>query len=90
MDFVVMSSSKLRASGLVNHLLEQSQLTSSRGYSEKRVNKIEKKNAQKKLSLLKKHVDLKQAMAEIITNSNENCKKLKREKYMTEKFYFQI
>ncbi len=42
----------------------------------------------KKLSLLK-HVDLKQAMAEIITNPNKNLKKLKREKYMTEKSYFQ-
>jgi hypothetical protein len=43
----------------------------------------------KKLSLLK-HVDLKQAIAEIITNPNKNWKKLKREKYMTEKPYFQI
>jgi hypothetical protein len=72
----------------VNHLLEQSQLTSSGQYSERRVNKIKKKNA-KKLSLLK-HVDLKQAIAEIITNPNENWKKLKREKHMTEKSYFQI
>jgi hypothetical protein len=71
----------------VNHLLEQSQLTSSGGYSERRVNKIEKKMP-KKLSLLK-HVDLKQAIAEIITKPNKNWKKLKREKYMTEKSYFQ-
>jgi hypothetical protein len=42
----------------------------------------------KKLSLLE-HVDLKQAIAEIITNPNKNWKKLKREKYMTEKSYFQ-
>jgi hypothetical protein len=42
----------------------------------------------KKLSLLE-HVDLKQAIAEIITNPNENWKKLKREKYITEKSYFQ-
>jgi hypothetical protein len=62
----------------VNHLLEQSQLTSSRQYSERH----------KKLSLME-NVDLKQAIAEIITNSNENWKKLKREKYKTEKSYFQ-
>jgi hypothetical protein len=71
----------------VNHLLEQSQLTSSGQYSERRVNKIEKEMP-KKLSLLK-HVDLKQAIAEIITNPNKNWKKLKREKYMIEKSYFQ-
>ncbi len=60
----------------VNHLLEKSQLTSSGRYSERRVDKIEKKFP-KKLSLLK-HVDLKQAIAEIITNPNKNWKKLKR------------
>jgi hypothetical protein len=37
----------------------------------------------KKLILLE-NVDLKQAIAEIITNPNKNWKKLKREKYMTE------
>jgi hypothetical protein len=41
----------------------------------------------KKLSLLK-HVDMKQATAEIITNPNKNWKKLNREKFMTEKSYF--
>jgi hypothetical protein len=41
----------------------------------------------KKQSLLE-HVDLKQAIAEIITNPNENWKKLKREKYIIEKSYF--
>ncbi len=41
-----------------------------------------------KLSLLE-HLDLKQAIAEIITNPNENWKKLKREQYVTEKSYFQ-
>jgi hypothetical protein len=34
-------------------------------------------------------VDLKQAIAEIITNPNENWKNLKREKYITEKSYIQ-
>jgi hypothetical protein len=43
----------------------------------------------KKLRLLE-NVDLKQAIAEIITNLNENWKKIKREKYMTDKSYFQI
>jgi hypothetical protein len=71
----------------VNHLLEQSQQTSLGQYSERRVNKIEKKMP-KKLSLLE-NVDLKQAIMEIITNPNENWKKLKRENYMTEKSYFQ-
>jgi hypothetical protein len=42
----------------------------------------------KELSLLE-HVHLKQSIAEIITSPNENRKKLKREKYMTEKSYFQ-
>jgi hypothetical protein len=42
----------------------------------------------KKLSLIE-NVDLKQAIIEIITNPNKNWKKLKREKYMTEKSYFQ-
>jgi hypothetical protein len=42
----------------------------------------------KKLSLLE-HGDLKQAIAEIITNPNKNWKKLNGGKYMTEKFYFQ-
>jgi hypothetical protein len=42
----------------------------------------------KKLSLLE-NVDLKQAITEIITNPNKNWKKLKREKNMTEKYYFQ-
>ncbi len=41
----------------------------------------------KKLSLLE-NVDLKQAIAEIITNPNKNWKKIKMEKYMTEKSYF--
>jgi hypothetical protein len=71
----------------VNHLLEQSQLTSSGWYSERQVDKIKKKMP-KKLSLME-NVDLKQAIAEIITNPNKNWKKLKREKYMTEKSYFQ-
>ncbi len=71
----------------VNHLLEQSQLTSSGQYRERQVNKIKEKMP-KKLSLLE-HVDLKQAIAEIVTNPNKNWKKLKREKYMTEKSYFQ-
>jgi hypothetical protein len=71
----------------VNHLLKQSQLTSSGQYSERQVKKIEK-NMPKKLSLLE-HVDLKQAIAEIITNPNENWRKLKREKYTTEKSNFQ-
>jgi hypothetical protein len=35
------------------------------------------------------NVDLKQATAEIITNPNKNWNKLKREKNMTEKSYFQ-
>jgi len=43
----------------------------------------------KKLSLLE-HVDLNQAIAEIFTNPNKNWKKLKKEKYITEKFYFLI
>ncbi len=42
----------------------------------------------KKLSLLE-HVHLKQSIVEIITNPNENWKKLKKEKGMTEKSYFQ-
>ncbi len=42
----------------------------------------------KNLSLLK-HVNLKQAIVEVITNPNKNWKKLKTEKYMTEKSYFQ-
>jgi hypothetical protein len=71
----------------VNHLLKQSQLTSSGQYSERRVKKIEKKMP-KKLSLLE-HVHLRQSIAEIITNPNENWNKPKREKYMTEKSYFQ-
>jgi hypothetical protein len=41
-----------------------------------------------KQSLLE-HLHLKQSIAEIITNPNENWKKLKRKKYMTEKTYFQ-
>ncbi len=71
----------------VNHLLEQSLLISSGWYSERRVNKIERKMP-KKISLLE-HVHLKQSFAEIILNPNKNWKKLKREKYMTEKSYFQ-
>jgi hypothetical protein len=71
----------------VNHLLKQSQLTPPRGYSERWLNNIKKKIPQK-LNLLE-HVDLKQAIAEIITNPNKNWKKLKREIYMTEKSYFQ-
>jgi hypothetical protein len=71
----------------VNHLLEQSQLTLSGQYSERRVNKIKNKMP-KKVSLLE-NVDKKQAIAEIITNPSKNWKNLKREKYMTEKSYFQ-
>jgi hypothetical protein len=36
------------------------------------------------------NVDLKQAIAELITNPNKNWNKLKREKFMTKKSYFQI
>ncbi len=39
---------------------------------------------------LLENVDLKQAIAEIITNPNENWEKLKKETYMTEKSYYQI
>jgi hypothetical protein len=53
---------------------------------ERPVNKIERKMP-KQISLLE-HVHLKQSIAEIITNPNKNWKKLKREKYMTEKSYF--
>jgi hypothetical protein len=35
------------------------------------------------------NVDLKEAIAEIITNPNKDWKRQKREKYMTEKYYFQ-
>jgi hypothetical protein len=70
----------------VNHLLELSQLTSSGQYSERQVNKIKKKMP--KILSLMENVDLKEAIAEIITNPNKNWKKLKREKYMTEKSYF--
>jgi hypothetical protein len=42
----------------------------------------------KKRSLLE-HVHLKQSIAEIIMNPNKNWEKVKREKYMTEKSYFQ-
>jgi hypothetical protein len=71
----------------VNHLLKQSQLTSSGQYSERQIKKIKKKMP-KKLSLLE-HEHLKQSIAEIITNPNEKWKKLKRKKYITEKSYFQ-
>jgi hypothetical protein len=61
----------------VNHLLQQSQLTSFGQYSDRRVNQIKKK-IPKKLRLLE-NVDLKEAITEIITNPNKNWKKLKRE-----------
>ena len=71
----------------MNHLLKQSQLTSSRQYSERQANKIKKKMPKKLSPFVRVH--LKQSISEIITNLNENWKKLKREKYMTEKSYFQ-
>jgi hypothetical protein len=70
----------------VNHLLKQSQLTSSGRYSERRVNKIEKKMP-KKLSI--GTCGFKASNHRNNHKSNKNWKKLKREKYITEKSYFQ-
>jgi hypothetical protein len=70
LDGKITNCLKINKRQWVNHLLEQSQLTSSGQYRKRRVNKIKKKMP-KKLSLLE-HKDLKQAIAEIITNPNKN------------------
>jgi hypothetical protein len=71
----------------VDHLFEQSCITSLNKYNAKKLKKIERRLA-KKIKRTKK-VDLQTAIATIITNPNETWKNLKREKYMVPKSYFQ-
>jgi hypothetical protein len=71
----------------VHHLLQQSHLTSTKQYNEKRMKKNERK-LPKNIQLLKK-AKLQRAIAEMITNPNETWKDLKRERYMVPKSYFQ-
>jgi hypothetical protein len=71
----------------VDHLFEQSCITSSNKYNAKKLKKIERR-LPKKIKRTKK-VDLQTAIATIITNPNETWKNLKREKYMVPKSYFQ-
>jgi hypothetical protein len=71
----------------VDHLFEQSCITSSNKYNAKKLKKIERR-LPKKIKQTKK-VDLQTAIATKITNPNETWKNLKREKYMVPKSYFQ-
>ena len=71
----------------VDHLFEQSCITSLNKYNAKKLKKIERR-LPKKIKRTKK-VDLQTAIATIITNPNETWKNLNREKYMVPKSYFQ-
>ncbi len=68
-------------------LFKQNCITTSKQYKAKRMRKIEGKLL-KNIERMKR-VELQPAIATIITNLNEKWKKLKREKYMVPKSYFQ-
>ena len=73
----------------VDHLVEQSCITSSNKCNAKNLKKIKiDRRLAQKIKRTKK-VDLQTAIATIITNPNETRKNLKREKYMVPKSYCQ-
>ena len=71
----------------VDHLFEQNRITTSKQYKAKRMIKIERKLV-KNIEQIKR-LELQPAIASIITNPNEKWKKLKGEKYMVPRSYFQ-
>ncbi len=71
----------------VNHPFKQNRITTSKQYKAKRVRKKEGKLL-KNIERMKR-VELQPAITTIITNPYKKWKKLKREKYMVPKSYFQ-
>ncbi len=71
----------------VDHLFEQNHITTSKQYKAKRMRKIERKLV-KNIEQIER-LELQPAIASIITNPNETWKKLKGEKYMVPRSYFQ-
>jgi hypothetical protein len=71
----------------VNLLFKQNRITTSKQYKAKWMREIEGKLL-KNIERMKR-VELQPAIATIITNPNEKWNKLKREKYMVPKSYFQ-
>jgi hypothetical protein len=71
----------------VHHLFEQNHITTLKQYKAKRMRKIERKLV-KNIEQIKR-VELQPAIASIMTNPNEKWKKLKGEKYMVPRSYFQ-
>jgi hypothetical protein len=71
----------------VNHLFEQNCITTTRQYKQKQMHKIQRK-LPKHIEKLKR-VELQQAIATMITNSNETWNNLRKDKYKVPKSYFQ-
>ena len=70
----------------IEHLHKQQKITSTERYGRKRLKKIEKK-IHKKIPQIEQS-DLNMSIVDIITNPNENWRKLKHQKYTTEKSFF--
>ena len=71
----------------VEHLIERNHVTTSQQYQRKRMKKIKKKipkNIQQMEDL-----DLQKAIATMITKPNETWKRIRGEKYMVPRSYFQ-
>ena len=71
----------------VEHLIERNHVTTSQQYQRKRMKKIKKKipnNIQQMEDL-----DLQKAIATMITDPNETWKRIRGEKYMVPRSYFQ-
>ena len=70
----------------IEHLQKQKKITSTERYSKKRLKQIEKK-IHKKIRQIEQS-DLNTSIVDIITNPNKNWRKLKQQKYTTEKSFF--
>jgi hypothetical protein len=71
----------------VDHLFERNRIATSKQYKAKQMTKIKRKLV--KIIEQIKRVELQPAIASIITNPNKKWKKLKGDKYMVPRSYFQ-
>ncbi len=71
----------------VDHIFERNRITTPKQYKAKQMTKTERKLV-KNIEQIKR-VELQPAIASIITNPNKKWKKLKRDKYMVPRSYFQ-
>ena len=72
--------------GWVDHLFEQNHITTTKQFNAKRMQKIQRKLS-RQIENLKK-IDLKNAIATMITKPNESWSKLRTKNYLVPRSYF--